>query len=266
MPADLAALAVALPRHDLVGFGLVLARMAGIFTFVPLPGSSSVPVVAKVMLSAVLALLVYPMLPARVQGPDTASGFAVLIALEFAKGIAVAVIFALLNEMMSFAIQCLSLQAGYSYASSIDPSSEADTNTLQVLAQLASGMLFFSLGLHHALIRALVGSFSGTQAATDVLTPQLGTKVIEYAGAVLMQGVRIALPVIGLLLLTDLTLALLSRLQSQLQLLSLSFPVKSLVALLTLAATFQFFASAYSSTARMALRTAAGFLVPYVTK
>lgn len=266
MPADLAASAIALPRHDLVGFGLVLARMAGIFTFVPLPGNTSMPAVAKVLLSAILAVLVYPLVSSRPSLPVTAGGMAILVATEFAKGIAVAVIFALLNEMMSFAIQCLSLQAGYSYASSIDPSSEADTNTLQVLAQLASGMLFFSLGLHHMLIRALVGSFNDTTAGVDVLTPQLGTKVIEYTAVVLLQGVRIALPVIGLLLLTDLTLALLSRLQSQLQLLALSFPVKSLIALLTLAATFQFFAGAYSATARVAMRTAAVLLSPHVAK
>jgi flagellar biosynthetic protein FliR len=52
----------------------------------------------------------------------------------------------------------------------------------------------------------------------------------------LVTGVRLALPLAGLLLLIDLSLALLGRMQQQLQLLSLAFPVKMLAALGILAA------------------------------
>ncbi len=47
-------------------------------------------------------------------------------------------------------------------------------------------------------------------------------------------GVRLALPVVALLVMVDIALALLGRLNAQLQLLSLAFPAKMLVALLML--------------------------------
>jgi flagellar biosynthetic protein FliR len=47
-------------------------------------------------------------------------------------------------------------------------------------------------------------------------------------------GLRLAMPVIALLVMLDVSLALLGRLNQQLQLLSLAFPVKMLTALLAL--------------------------------
>jgi flagellar biosynthetic protein FliR len=47
-------------------------------------------------------------------------------------------------------------------------------------------------------------------------------------------GLRLAMPVIGLMLLMDIALALLGRMQQQLQLLSLAFPAKMLAALVVL--------------------------------
>jgi flagellar biosynthetic protein FliR len=47
-------------------------------------------------------------------------------------------------------------------------------------------------------------------------------------------GVRLALPVVALLVMVDVALALLGRINAQLQLLSLAFPAKMLTALLLL--------------------------------
>ena len=49
-------------------------------------------------------------------------------------------------------------------------------------------------------------------------------------------GLRLAMPVIALLILIDLALALIGRIQQQLHLLSLAFPVKMLAAVAMLAA------------------------------
>jgi flagellar biosynthetic protein FliR len=54
-------------------------------------------------------------------------------------------------------------------------------------------------------------------------------------------GVRLALPVVALLLLVDIALALMGRINAQLQLLSLAFPAKMLAALLLLAASAPIF-------------------------
>jgi flagellar biosynthetic protein FliR len=60
-------------------------------------------------------------------------------------------------------------------------------------------------------------------------------------------GLRLAMPVIGLMLLIDVSLALLGRMQQQLQLLSLAFPIKMLVALVTLMILSPAFARLYQT-------------------
>jgi flagellar biosynthetic protein FliR len=60
-------------------------------------------------------------------------------------------------------------------------------------------------------------------------------------------GLRLAMPVIGLMLLIDVALALLGRMQQQLQLLSLAFPIKMLAALVTLMILSPGFARLYQT-------------------
>jgi flagellar biosynthetic protein FliR len=62
-------------------------------------------------------------------------------------------------------------------------------------------------------------------------------------------GLRVALPVIALLLLIDVALALLGRMQQQLQLLSLAFPIKMMAALGVLCALAPLMPKLYSGAA-----------------
>jgi flagellar biosynthetic protein FliR len=57
-------------------------------------------------------------------------------------------------------------------------------------------------------------------------------RLIHLASNLFVVGVRLALPVVALLIMIDVALALMGRLNAQLQLLSLAFPIKMLVALL----------------------------------
>ena len=66
------------------------------------------------------------------------------------------------------------------------------------------------------------------------LTPAMARSVVRLGGEMLSVGLRLALPVLALLLLVDLSLALLGRLNAQLQLLSMAFPAKMMTALVLL--------------------------------
>jgi flagellar biosynthetic protein FliR len=59
---------------------------------------------------------------------------------------------------------------------------------------------------------------------------------IRLGAGLLAAGARLALPVVALLVMVDVALALMGRLNAQLQLLALAFPAKMLTALFVLAA------------------------------
>jgi flagellar biosynthetic protein FliR len=70
-------------------------------------------------------------------------------------------------------------------------------------------------------------------------------------------GIRLALPVVALLTLVDLALALVGRLNAQLQLILLAFPVKMLAALGLLAALAVLIPRVYGAAARQMLAAVA---------
>jgi flagellar biosynthetic protein FliR len=153
---------------------------------------------------------------------------------EAALGIAIGISVAIVLEAFTLAAQVLGLQAGYAYASTIDPNTEADSGVLLVFAQLVAGMLFFSVGLDREMLRLFALSLDRVPVGTYVFGPSAAESLIRLGAVLFSTGVRLALPVVALLVMVDVALALLGRLNSQLQLLSLAFPAKMLTALLVL--------------------------------
>ncbi|MBZ5723575.1 MAG: flagellar biosynthetic protein FliR [Acidobacteriia bacterium] len=222
-----------LSAGTLFSFLLVLARVSGALVFVPLPGIRSAPEPARAALALGFTLALaarWPAIDATVTA-GTLAGWAVA---EAALGIAIGVSVAIVLEAFGLAAQVLGLQAGYAYASTIDPNTQADSGILLVFAQLMGGMLFFALGLDREVLRLFALSLEKVPAGSYVFGPSTGQALIRLASSLFSVGVRLAMPVVALLVMVDVALALLGRLNAQLQLLSLAFPAKMLVALLVL--------------------------------
>jgi flagellar biosynthetic protein FliR len=219
-----------LPLSALWGFLLVLMRVGGALIFVPLPGIKSVPGPARAALASAITLALAARWPS-VETAVTPARIAGLAASEAAVGIAIGVCVAVVLEAFALAAQVLGLQAGYAYASTIDPNTEADSGVLLVFAQLAAGLVFFAVGLDREVLRLFARSLDRVPPGAYVASLPAAQAVIRLASNVFSVGLRLALPVVALLVLIDVALALLGRLNQQLQLLSLAFPVKMLAAL-----------------------------------
>jgi flagellar biosynthetic protein FliR len=103
------------------------------------------------------------------------------------------------------------------------------------LAQLGAGLLFFTLGLDREILRVFARSLESSPPGAFSLSPALAQAVIHVGGEALSLGIRLALPVMALLILIDVSLALLGRLNPQLQLLTMAFPAKLTTALVLVA-------------------------------
>ena len=248
---------ITLPFATIFGFLLVLARMSGCFIFLPVPGLKSGPQVARIVLAVGTTLALFPMWPAV----DPKAGgvqLAIWMIAEAAFGITIGVAVALLTEVLVLAAQVAGLQAGYAYASIVDPNTQADSGVLLVFAQLISGVLFFVMGLDREVVRVLARSLTTQPAGTFSLTRPAAEQILGLGGELFRTGLKLAMPLIALLLLIDISLALLGRLNAQLQLLTLAFPVKMMAALLVLAWIASLFPSIYRSQGESMLRVIGG--------
>jgi flagellar biosynthetic protein FliR len=230
MPSSLA-----LPESLLLSFLLVLARVSGAFVFVPIPGVNQVPAVARAALSICFTLALFPRWPAVDATSLTVLRLAGWAAAEASFGIALGIAVAVVMEAFGFAAQVLGVQAGFGFASTIDPNTEADSGILLVLAQLIASLLFFALGFDRRMLLVFAQSLERIPPGSFFLPATAIPGIIQIASVLFSAGVRLALPVTALLLMIDFALALLGRLNAQLQLISLAFPIKILTGLAMLA-------------------------------
>jgi flagellar biosynthetic protein FliR len=238
-----------LSASTLFAFMLVLARLAGAFIFVPLPGADSSFATPRIVLALACTIALFPRWPhtdLSVAGPGL---MLMWLLSEAAMGIAVGLLVTFIAEALTVGAQILSLQAGYGYAMVVDPNSQADAGVLLVLAQLMATLLFFVTGLHRVVIQTFALSLESFPPGSFTITRGLAESVIALGSSIFSVGLRLAFPVIGLLLMTDIALGLLGRINAQLQLMMQAMPVKMLLALVTLAATFIVVPSLYQALA-----------------
>jgi flagellar biosynthesis protein FliR len=155
---------------------------------------------------------------------------------EAALGITIGLVTGFLTDAFVVFGQIAGLQAGYSFASTIDPTTQADSSMFIVLAQTISSLLFFALGLHREILRIFARSLEVQPPGTFAITKVTADSVIRLGSSVFTTGLKLALPMIALMVMVDLVLALLGRINSHLQLLTLAFPAKMLASLALLSA------------------------------
>jgi flagellar biosynthetic protein FliR len=224
----------AIPTTVLYGFLLVLARIAGVFVFLPLPGLQAGPSAAKITLAMILTFGMYSRWPTLESVPGSMLQIAGWMLAEAAIGLATGLAVAFLIEAVTFAAQAISTQAGFAYASTIDPNTEADSTVLLLLAQLTAGLLFFAMGFDRVLLTILARSLETHPPGAFVASRASVETLVMLGSSIFSTGVHLALPLMTLLFLIDLSIGLLGHLNSQLQLIALAFPAKMLTALAAL--------------------------------
>lgn len=226
-------LEIALPL--LYGFALTLARISGVFVFLPMPGSGAGSPLARVVLALACTMALASRWPAPVE-IGSAGVFAAWMVSEALLGLLTGVAAGFITDAFLLGAQALSMPSGYGYASTFDPNTNADSGILLIFAQLLAGMLFFTTGLDRHMIRAFADSLESVPPGSFTVRASMAAELIRLGSTMFTLAVRLALPITALLLIVDLALGILGRLNAHIQIVSLAFPAKMLVSMLVLAA------------------------------
>ncbi len=187
----------------LYAFLLVLARVTGAFIYVPLPGIKAGPEMARAVFALSLTFVLFPSWPViDARGVNIAILMGWILA-EAGIGIAVGLAVAFLTEGFQMGAQIVSLQAGYSFATTIDPTSGADSAVLLSIAQLAAGILFFATGLDRQVLLIFAQSLTLHPPGHLMESPTMVHALIALGGMVFVTGLRLVLPLLGLLLMVE---------------------------------------------------------------
>jgi flagellar biosynthetic protein FliR len=244
-----------LGASTLAAFLFVLARISGAVVFIPLPGSGAQPAVARVVLSLGCTFALAGRWP-HVDANQLELGRMIMsLFAETALGITIGLAVSFLIEAFVFGAQVLSVNMGFGFVTTVDPSSQASTGIMQSFAQIAGGLLFFTLGLDRELIRIFAGTLDTIPPGAFVLKTQMAYQMIALSANILSIGLRLSYPLMGLLLMVDITVALLSRINQQLHIQPLTFTLKILLGLAMFSWLLLIFPRLYSSYAEQIFKT-----------
>lgn len=238
----------------LLGFLFTLTRISCVIAFLPLGAFRNAPDTAKIVLSLAFTILLWPEWKGPVAETITAGRLGTGVACEAAIGLAIGLSVAIAMEVFVASAQFVSSVAGLTFASTIDPASGADSTVLLTLAQLTTGLLFFVTGADRLFVKALADSLRICPPESFSIHREWAKPFIEFSATILSTGLRLAAPVIALVLLADVILAVLGRVQAQVHLLSLTMPVKLAAALALVAATLGLQPAAFGSLIASSIR------------
>lgn len=217
-----------------ISFYLTLFRISVVLFIMPFFGDT-LPNTVKAALLLVLTLAVWPKLsfPAT-YFPANPMNLVVMFAGEIVLGMSLGIIVRMLIAAVQIGGAIINFQMGFSMVSSFDPLTGQQEPVTTYFIYMCTMLTFLSLNGHLHLIHALGQSFEVVPPGGLFLTPELMTELMIFAKQMFILGVRIAAPVILALFLVDLSLALISRVAPQMNILTMGFPLKIMVGFLFL--------------------------------
>lgn len=212
---------------DILSFLFIFLRVGIIFAVIPFFGTELVPRRITAIIAFFLSLVLLPVVPAvRISMEDlNVLTLAVLVVHEFLIGLCLALAINVIFAGLQTAGEIVGFQMGFSIVNVVDPITGVDAPITANLLYIITFLLFLSFGGHHLLIKALVESF--TIIPVEAALPQKGylIAVISYCAKLFVIALKIAAPVIGVLLLINTAFAITARAIPQMNVFLMSFPI-----------------------------------------
>jgi flagellar biosynthetic protein FliR len=215
-------------------FLLALTRILAILIHVPVLGGRAIPDPVKIGLGLTFALVALPWQPPAEGAPalgmiEMLVGIARELLIGTIAGYAAVLTFGALQTTG----QLIGLSSGFSAGQILNPALEESGTALDQVILMTVMLLFLILNGHHAFLVGIQRTFALLPVNGPLPDLRLEAIVAVTAGMV-TAGIQMSMPVMGTLLLTDLTLGLLARVAPQVHVFFLGIPLKVGVALVVL--------------------------------
>jgi flagellar biosynthetic protein FliR len=235
----------------LTAFALALVR-ASAWLFVSPPfNTRMIPATVKVGIAASLALCAAPHLVGPEIPMDTGPFLAALVT-QALVGITLGLFTMILVNALQAAGALVDLFAGFSLASVFDPLNQSNVAIFGRFYELIAVTLLFTTNAYLLLVNGWFRSFK-VVPAHGLAFGDLSNILTKNLGQFLVAAVEVAGPVLGCLFLAEITLGLLSRAAPSLNVFSLAFPLRVIVALVVVAVALPLIAPAVSNLVRDAM-------------
>ena len=224
-------------------FFLATVRVGSFVISSPLFGMRGVPTPIRLVISIILGLAVVSFTGLPSEDLLSSLNFIFIVLVEIAVGLTAGLIVTIWFSSVALAGEQMATSAGLGYAAQIDPQAGGQTPVVSVILNLFLIVLFVSLDGHLLMLRVFFESFSILPIGSMPPPMVLIGAGIKAAGSMFVAASLIMLPVVGIILMINVSAGIMTRSAPQLNLFSFVFPVTILGAFIIL----------YFSTGTMAL-------------
>lgn len=234
MPAWLETLSVG----PVVLFTLVLARVSGLVTSLPIFTGQQIPMQVRAFLTVALALVLTPtQWHAQPPPPVNVAEYVLLTASELLIGLVLGLGILILMTGVQVAGQVISQMSGMSLADVFAPGVDTSMPLFSNLLWMVAMATFVVIGGHRAMIDALLQTYTSLPVGQVCSVGSLAHTSVMLMTESFALGIRVAAPCLIALLLATLVLGLIGRTMPQLNILVLGFGINAMVTFVVLAAS-----------------------------
>jgi len=224
---------------DLYTWLMVFLRVGAFLLVLPFFSMVNFPPTMRVALSALIALLLAPLL-----GPFPAAKLDVLALMSvMIQELSVGLLFGFLSRLVFYAVDIagniVASQMGLNMGTLFDPVSQQNEQAPSAILFFLAAVVMLTLDLHHWMLVGFERTYSVLPIGGMHLTSALFETVVAQTGNVFVVALQISAPIIAVSFVITLVFAVLSRAVPQMNVFSESFGIRIVGGLVVFGFTMQ---------------------------
>jgi len=232
-----------LSAEQIEAFIIVLLRVSAIVVTIPVISDTSVPARVKAALSVLITLIIFPVVLPKISQP--ANDHALILIYRMAGEVMIGLIIGFVARMIIVAIRMagdiIGFQIGLSIANVIDPMTSEQVSIISELQYLIALLVFLAVDAHHIFFSAIIQSYSILNPGTFHFSGQLIQFVFDLSKEMFIIAVKLAAPLMAVMLLTNVGLGIVARTVPQINVFIVGFPLQIAVGLIFIGLTAPLF-------------------------
>jgi flagellar biosynthetic protein FliR len=208
------------------GLFLVFTRLSGLVVTAPLFSYRNIPTLLKVAFASLLAVILFPYARPLTPAEFLSLSYILQALGELALGLALGFAASLSLQAIYLAGQLMDVPMGFGMVNILDPQLGLQVPIMARFYNIIAVLVFLGVNGHHMVLMALMRSFELLPIGQINWGPGVVMVLIEGFAWMFVLGVKIALPIMGAIFLTDIALGIIARSVPQMNVFLVGFPIK----------------------------------------
>jgi flagellar biosynthetic protein FliR len=215
----------------LPAYVLVLLRITGLVLVAPVYGSRMIPNRIRAAVVVTVSAMIFPLVSSQAPRDLTLAAALVGSVTELMIGASIGLSLSILLTAAEAGGIVVGQQAGLRLGQAFDPAGNRRVSIIGQLYSITLILTFLAAGGHRAAMAAVLDTYRVIPMLTFKLDESLALLFIEMLATAFIVGLRLAAPATIALFLTGIAMGFLSRTMPQMNILSVGFTVRALVAI-----------------------------------